>query len=113
MLESKLRKCAYAMADKHLKELPSDAILAHCPKHYGTEVTDEHKLFLWNGLVDHYQELPDTELYSLYQRHVLANEPIIKALIFEPLEPEMEQLIDEITDLIWNGNRLLINENED
>lgn len=114
-MESKLRKCAYALADKHLGELPSEAILANSPSNYGPEVTDDHRMFVWNGLVDHYMELPDTELYGQYLRHVTDGEPIIKALIFGDMSAEMEQLVQDIADAIWDEGtkRLLVNENAD
>jgi hypothetical protein len=86
--DPKMRKCAYLLADRHLSELPTDVIVAASPRHYGPGLSDEHKLFMWNGLVDHYMELPENELWQLYTRHITQSEPIVK-----PLNSEIEEMV--------------------
>lgn len=86
--DSRIRKCAFLMADRHLSELPKDTIIAACPRHYGLELTDEHKLFMWNGLVDHYLELPAGDLWQLFDKHITHNESIVK-----PLHSEIEEMV--------------------
>jgi len=98
---SRIRTYAYQLADKHLRELPNEIIVRNSPAHYGTQLTDDHKLFMWNALVDHYADQGDLELVKLYQRHVVENEPIVKSTIFEPLEPEMQEVVDRIVELLW------------
>lgn len=84
----KLNRCAYTLADRHLDELPVDIIIAASPRHYGPDLTDDHKLFMWNGLVDHYASLPEDTLWQLFTRHITHNESIVK-----PLDSEIEEMV--------------------
>ena len=104
MVDKLIRQYAMQLADKHLRELPDEVIIRESPSHYGTELTDDHRLFLWNGLVDHYQELDALELVSKYNRHIRGTEPILKAITIDSLEPELQQVIDSIVDALWNSN---------
>lgn len=100
---SRIRTYTYQLADKHLRELPDEVIVRNSPAHYGPTLTDDHKLFMWNALVDHYEEQGDVQLVRLYQRHLVDGEPIVKATIFEPLEPELQSVVDQIVDLLWSN----------
>ena len=120
-IDPKIRKCAYLLADRHLSELPVDVIVSASPRHYGLTMTDDHKLFMWNSLVDHYMLLSESELWQLFDRHITQKEPIVKHEIFEPLPPDMEEMVSLLVDHLWNvgekeklmPRRLLLNENED
>ena len=101
-----VRKMSYLLADKHLRQLPDDVIVTACPEHYGSECTDDHKLFIWNGLVDHYQSLDEAKVYDLYRRHVIEKEPIIKAVLFDTCDEEMQALVSDIVNLIWEGRNM-------
>lgn len=107
-MQSQLRKYAFLLADKHLRELPSEELIRAAPSHYGTELNDDHRLFMWNSLLDHYLSIDQHELVSKYNRHVVGEEPILKAYSFEQLEPEVQQLVDSIVDLLWNSKDNLI-----
>jgi len=99
--DSKLRKCAFILADKHLSELSEGIIIASCPRHYGPDLTDEHKLFMWNGLVDHYLELNEGELWRLFDRHITQKEPIVKLEVWDPLPSDLEDIVSRLVDCIW------------
>ena len=101
-MESKFRRIAYQLADKHLRELPDEVIVKESPSHYGLELCDEHKLFMWNGLVDHYLDMDEAEIYDAYTRHIKQNEPIIKAIVSQDLEPELQLLVDSIIHAFWD-----------
>lgn len=98
---SRIRTYTYQLADKHLREVPEEVLIRNSPSHYGNKLTDDHKLFMWNALVDHYESYEDVELVKLYQRHIVDNEPIVKATILEPLEPEIQAIVDNIVELLW------------
>lgn len=98
---SRIRTYTYQLADKHMRELPDEVIVQNSPAHYGPTLTDDHRLFMWNALVDHYADQGDVQLVRLYQRHVVEGEPIVKATMFEPLEPELQEVVDQIVDLLW------------
>lgn len=108
----KIRKCAYLLADKHLSEMPDWAIVENCPSHYGATVSDTHRLFLWNGFVDHYLSLDEYSIYRLYKRHVEGKEPIIKYFATKELEPEVKQLLDEIVKALWSSGVVAEDEDE-
>lgn len=111
-MNSKFRRLAYQLADKHLRELPEETIIRSTPSHYGPELNDNHRLFMWNGLVDHYLELDESALYSAYTRHIKQNEPIIKAIVSEELEPELQLLVESITQALWNSPELKLYSND-
>lgn len=121
MIDSRLRKCAYLLADKHVRELPDEALVGNSPQHYGPAVTDDHRTFMWNAMVDHYLELPQGELFQLYTRHVVNKEPIVKCYAYGEVSEELAQLLDTITEAIWGEAeqlppvriRLQISENTD
>ena len=96
------RRIAYQLADKHLRELPEEVLIREAPSHYGTCLTDNHRLFMWNGLVDHYLAMDEAEIYEAYVRHLKQGEPIIKAVISQDLEPELQLLVDTIIHLFWD-----------
>lgn len=102
-MQSQLRKYAFLLADKHLRELPTEELIRAAPSHYGTELNDSHRLWMWNGLLDHYLSIDQHELVSKYNKHIRDDEPILKAYSFEQLEPEVQQLVDSIVDLLWNN----------
>ncbi len=101
-MESKFRRIAYQLADKHLRELPDEVIVRESPSHYGQELTDNHRLFMWNGLVDHYLAMDEAEIYDAYTRHIKQNEPIVKAIVSQELEPELQLLVDSIIHAFWD-----------
>ena len=98
-----IRKMSYLLADKHLSELPDWAIIENCPSHYGPTVTDDHKMFLWNGFVDHYLSLDEYTIYRMYRQHVEGKEPIVKAHVFGELSPEVKALVDDIVKALWSS----------
>jgi hypothetical protein len=57
---------------------------------------------MWNGLVDHYLDMDEAEIYDAYTRHIKQNEPIIKAIVTEDLEPELQLLVDSIVHAFWD-----------
>lgn len=101
-MNSKFRRIAYQLADKHLRELPDEVLVRESPSHYGTELNDNHRLFMWNGLVDHYLDMDEAEIYAAYTRHIKQNEPIIKAIVSQDLEPELQLLVDSIIHAFWD-----------
>lgn len=100
-MESKFRQLAYRLADKHLNELPVELVISRAPSHYGASLTDEHKLFTWNQLVDQYLELDEAQLYQAYLRHIKGGEPIIKAIVSENAEPEIQELVYKLAEELW------------
>lgn len=105
-MQSQLRKYAFLLADKHLRELPSEELIKAAPSHYGTELNDSHRLFMWNELLDHYLAMDPYKLLDKVNRHIRDKEPILKSHSFEELEPEIQQLIDTITQAIWNSQAI-------
>jgi hypothetical protein len=103
MSQAQVRKYAYLLADKHVSEMPTAVIISQSPKHYGDKLTDDHRLFMWNALVDHYLALDEYTLYKTYKRHVEDKEPIVKSGQYEPLSPELEQLVDSIVQVLWSS----------
>jgi len=61
---------------------------------------------MWNGLVDHYLDMDEAEIYDAYTRHIKQNEPIIKAIVTEDLEPELQLLVDSIVHAFWDRQEL-------
>ena len=100
-MTNQLRRYAYLLADKHLNELPKEELIRSCPSHYGYQLTDEHKLFMWNGLVEHYEQLEPLSLYEKYKLHVVEGEPILKVIVYSELEPDTQELIEEIITALW------------
>jgi hypothetical protein len=103
-MDKQRRKYAIQLANKHIGELPDDEIVKASPAHYGEQLNDNHRLFMWNSLVEHYLEADDYSLYSLYNRHVVQEEPIVKFRQWGDLSPEEQELIGTITQAIWKGN---------
>jgi len=95
-------KMAYSLADKHMDELMDEEIVEASPKHYGPVITDDHRNYMWNALVDYYLELEIHELTELYMRHVINREAIIKVHTFGELEPELQAVVDSIVQLLAN-----------
>jgi len=61
---------------------------------------------MWNGLVDHYLDMDEAEIYDAYTRHIKQNEPIIKAIVSQDLEPELQLLVDSIIHAFWDRQEL-------
>lgn len=104
-MTKQLKRYAYELADKHLRELPDEELVKAAPAHYGEEVSDSHRVFMWSGLVEHYLELDAMELVSKYNRHIRGDEPILKAIAIDKLDPEIQAVIDSIVDLLWNSKQ--------
>ena len=99
MEDAFMRKCSYLLADRHIRSLPAGVIVRNCPSHYGSEVTDDHLMFLWNALVDDYQQMEPNRLFEAYNRHVVLGHPIISSLLDNSsIRPELQLAIDTIVE---------------
>jgi hypothetical protein len=56
------------LADSALATLSEEKMIALCPDDYGSTLTDDHRLYLWNKAYDEYAELDDWDLYLQYSR---------------------------------------------
>lgn len=112
-MQSQLRRYAFLLADKHLRELPAEELIKAAPSHYGTELNDSHRLWMWNGLLDHYLAMDPHELLAKVNRHLRDGEPILKAYSFEQLEPEVQQLVDSIVDALWNSKNYTVDSSKE
>lgn len=63
-----------ALADLFLAAMPERHMVRWCPEDYGPIITDDHRLFCWNEVVDVYELFPDEEINSLYEKHVTLGE---------------------------------------
>lgn len=106
-MNSQFRRYSYLLADKHLRELPNEELVKASPSHYGQEVNDNHRLFMWNSLVDYYQSLPANELADKFDRHIRKEEPILKVWSSEELDAEFHSLINSIVETLWNSKEHL------
>lgn len=99
--ESNHRKCAYLLADKHLRELPTEAIINSAPSHYGTTLTDDHRNFMWNALVEHYEATPFWQVYKLYITHIKEGKAIIRSYAYGEISPKEQEIVDLVTAALW------------
>lgn len=102
-MDKQRRRYAIQLASQHISELPREEVIKAAPSHYGTELTDEHRLFVWNGLVEHYLELDDHALYRAYKQHIVEQEPIVKFRQWAEMSPDEQQLVNSIVQAIWEG----------
>lgn len=64
------QKWAFMLADKAILSMTSQDIIAGCPQDYGSEVTDDHRTYVWDKLADAYMELDEGELFDLYDKYI-------------------------------------------
>lgn len=64
------QKWAFMLADKAILSMTSQDIIAGCPQDYGSEVTDDHRTYVWDKLADAYMELDESELFDLYDKYI-------------------------------------------
>ena len=105
MEDAFIRKCSYLLADRHIRSLPVGVIVRNCPSHYGNEITDDHLMFLWNALVDDYQQMGPNQLFEAYNRHVVLGHPIVSSLLDNNyvVRPELQLAIDTIVEELLAG----------
>lgn len=89
------QKWAFLLADKALLSMTSKQIVAACPIDYGTEVTDDHRSYIWDKLVDLYMESDESELFDMYDKFIQKGEDMV--VMAAPL---MEDIADELTKAI-------------
>lgn len=91
-------KWAFMLADKALLSMTSKQIVTACPIDYGPEVTDDHRSFIWDKLVDLYLDSDEAELFDMYDKFIQKGEDMV--VMASPL---MEDVADEITKELLNA----------
>jgi len=88
---------AFMLADKALLNMSNKDIVARCPVDYGTEVTDDHRSYIWDMLADMYLECEDDELFEMYDRFIQKGKPmgVLAKDVMEEIADEMAEIIME------------------
>lgn len=60
--ESQRKHIICRLSDGTLKRLSDEQIVDMCPLDYGSSVTDDHRLYIWNSAYDEFEKLSDTDL---------------------------------------------------
>lgn len=91
-------KWAFMLADKALLSMTSRQIVAVCPLDYGSEITDDHRNYVWDKLADVYLDSDEAELFELYDKYIQKGEEMV--VMASPL---MKDIADAITKEILNA----------
>jgi len=97
----------FALANLFLSVMPDRHILRWSPEDYGPEVTDDHRTYCWNEIVDVYKMFPEQEIADLYEKHVTLGEDMSEDVAIElDLEEKLLAAIEEGSIAILNLTEL-------
>lgn len=95
-MSKSLEEKIYKLADLFLSVMPERHVLRWAPLEYGPTVTDDHRLYCWNEIVDVYKMFPEDEILDLYERHVVNMEDMSEDVLMElELEENLLAAIEE------------------